>query len=152
MRTAPATSYTVAALAQWLCHALLQAQVSLSFETVMSHESKVELLSDASKAGFRVYVYWVSTEHPDINVSRVEQRVRHGGHDVPEDRIVERYVRSTRLLPRAVEAAHRAYLFDNSGTSARLIAEFENGELVHVADDRPGWYDFAALPTCVGER
>jgi predicted ABC-type ATPase len=92
----------------------LSAKISFSFETVMSHPSKVELLRQAGEAGYDVTVYFVCTSDPEINIRRVENRVSSGGHDVPHDRIVATYWRSLELLPQAVQSARRTVLFDNS--------------------------------------
>jgi predicted ABC-type ATPase len=60
----------------------------------MSHPSKVALLARAQMAGYRTYLYFIATDDPAINISRVRNRVKLGGHAVPEDRIVQRYHRS----------------------------------------------------------
>jgi predicted ABC-type ATPase len=85
--------------------ACLEAGRSFSFETVMSHPSKIEVLREAKARGFRTALYFVATESPSLNVARVAQRVLLGGHDVPEDRIRQRYVRTLDLLPQALEQA-----------------------------------------------
>ena len=94
--------------------ACLLGRESFSFETVMSHPSKVDVLRDARGRGFRTLLYFVATESAALNVARVKQRVALGGHDVPEDRIRARYARTLTLLPAAIEAADDAALFDNS--------------------------------------
>ncbi|MEE4342266.1 hypothetical protein V2J66_11620 [Pseudomonas alliivorans] len=48
----------------------------------MSHPSKVEIMREARHRGYRTYLYFVSTENPEINVGRVAIRVREGGHPV----------------------------------------------------------------------
>lgn len=88
--------------------------VSFSFETVMSHPSKVELLHKARSLGYFVVMYFVGTESPALNIARVRQRVALGGHDVPEDRINKRWYRTMDLLQFAVEQCDRVVLFDNS--------------------------------------
>jgi predicted ABC-type ATPase len=93
----------------------LDTRTSFTFETVMSHVSKVEFLQDCKDAGFETVLYFVGTRDPRLNVARVAQRVALGGHDVPLERIVSRYARSLGLLPRALEIADTAYVFDNSG-------------------------------------
>lgn len=92
----------------------LTSKVSFSFETVMSHPSKIELMMQAHRAGYDVAVYFVCTSDPEINIRRVENRVSSGGHDVPHDRIIARYWRSLALLPQAALTARRTVLFDNS--------------------------------------
>ena len=72
----------------------LRQRVDFSFETVMSHESKVDFMQRASAAGYTAALYFVATGDPLLNVERVRNRVTLGGHDVPEDRIVARYHRT----------------------------------------------------------
>jgi predicted ABC-type ATPase len=83
----------------------------------MSHHSKVDLLAQAQAAGYRTYLYFVATDDPVINISRVKSRVKLGGHNVPEDKIAERYHRSLELLMDAIRHTNRAYVFDNSGNT-----------------------------------
>jgi len=42
----------------------------------MSSPDKVNFLHRAKDAGFRVYLYYVATENPEINISRVAHRVK----------------------------------------------------------------------------
>ena len=61
---------------------LLKVRQTFTFETVMSHPGKVALLQQAQQAGYRTYLYYVATDDPEINVSRVANRVALKGHDV----------------------------------------------------------------------
>ncbi len=102
----------------------------------------------AKSAGFDVAFYFVSTTNAAINVDRVGNRVRLGGHDVPESKIVERYHRTMSMLPDAIRAADRAFIFDNSAlqisaaTGLRLVAVIRKGEegfLVRTISPVPDW-------------
>jgi predicted ABC-type ATPase len=79
-----------------------------------------------------------------INEERVAARVLKGGHNVPADKIVSRYERSLSHLAKAISRSNRAYLFDNSEKSHRLVAEFEEGKLISVSDKPPGWLNAIA--------
>ena len=48
------------------------------------------------------YLYYIATSDPYINISRVKNRVILKGHDVPEDKITNRYYRSLGFLKEAV--------------------------------------------------
>lgn len=136
-------SYAAAMIAAFLRSRLVDAGRSFSFETVMSHPGKITLLRNAKVQGFRTCLYFVATDDVELNVRRVGVRVQVGGHPVPEEKIRERYRRSLALLPDAVRAADRAYLFDNSTESHILLAEAAGGKLatVHVADGAmPSWF------------
>lgn len=134
-------SYWASVIADMTRHKLLESRTSLTFETVMSSADKVEFMRLAQAIGFRTYLYFVATEDPFINVARVRHRVKMGGHDVPEDKIVSRYDRSLSLLADAIKAAHRAFIFDNSGRESVLLAEITNGVGVRPQVDRlPVWF------------
>ncbi|MFI5451362.1 hypothetical protein ACHMWN_04320 [Pedobacter sp. UC225_61] len=102
-------------IARFLREGLLAAKKRFSFETVFSHESNIEFMEKAKAEGYKVYLYFVSTESPEINKFRVKLRVKQGGHDVPEDKIKSRYYRSLELLYDAAEVSYQSYFFDNSG-------------------------------------
>lgn len=133
-------SYLAAWLAELLRFYLLKSKQSLLFETVMSHHSKVDFLSEARAQGFRTYLYYVATADPLINLERVASRVAKGGHPVPPEKIIERYYRSLELLLPAIKQTDRAYLFDNSGDEPHLLAEITNGrEVSYQVAEVPQW-------------
>lgn len=95
--------------------AAIASKTSFSYETVLSHASHVDAMEDARRQGMRVWLFYVTTERAEINLDRVGIRVKDGGHDVPKNKIVERYLKSMALeLPRAIAASHHGMLFDNS--------------------------------------
>jgi len=136
-------SYLSSVVSDFIRQKLLQARISFTFETVMSHPGKVELLRQARKLGFRAYLYYIATEDPAINVSRVRARVITGGHPVPEDKIEARYYRSLELLSHAIRLTNRAYIFDNSedGREHSFVAEITDGTTVKFKTEIiPAWF------------
>lgn len=134
-------AYFASVAADFLRRKLLQTERSFSFETVMSSPDKVDFLRKAQRRDFRTYLYFVATEDPSINVSRVKRRVRQGGHDVPEDKIISRYYRSLELLSSALAHCDRAFVFDNSGRELVWLAEITGGKKLQLKTDRlPIWF------------
>lgn len=138
-------SYLAARIIDFIRFEFLKLKISFTFETVMSHISKVEFLKQAQANGFRTYLYYVATVDPDINIARVKYRVETGGHKVPERKIRERYTRSLNLLMPAIEYANRSYIFDNSsnGQPASFIAEIEDAEKLKINPEIkqfPKWF------------
>jgi len=101
-------------VADFLRKKLLAAGKKFSFETVFSHPGKLDIMRQAAEAGYKVYLYFVGTQNPDINVFRVQTRKMKGGHDVPEDKIRSRYYRSLDQLYDACQLAYQAFFYDNS--------------------------------------
>ena len=134
-------SYFSAFVASYIQSFLINAGASFSFETVMSHPSKLDVMLNAKEKGYRVYLYYVSTLSPEINIGRVAARVAEGGHNVEEDKIRSRYYRSLGLLRDAISIADRAYVFDNSGKSNRWIAEYNGSDGRLTVYSNTDWFN-----------
>ena len=142
--TESVNSYTVALLVNFLQDECINRGISFSQETVFSHPSKVAALAKAKAEGFRTYLYYVATDSVAINADRVVERYALGGHDVPQDKILARYVRSLANLPDAMPHLSRAFFFDNSGAEMRYLASYAEGSgwdfLVPEAE-LPKWFN-----------
>lgn len=118
---------------------------SLIFETVLSVEDKLDYILRAKEAGFFIRFFFVCTEHPTINASRIARRVMEGGHDVPITKIISRYNKSIANCCIVSEFVDRTYIYDNSieDMDAKLLFRLNNGKLVKkYVDNIPRW----ALP------
>jgi len=141
-------SYYASICADFIRHQLLKSKISFTFETVMSSRDKVDFLKKAQEAGYRTYLYFIATQDPIVNISRVNNRVKLGGHSVPEDKIVSRYYRSLELLSEAVKYSTRAYIFDNSSQEKSWIAQINNArEFEFKSETIPQWVDKYLLKT-----
>lgn len=107
-------TYICAAIADFLRQKMLKADSSFSCETVFSHPSKLQFLREAKEKGFKIYLYFVSTKNPEINIGRVENRIQRGGHSVPEEKVKSRYAKTMNNLFAAILLSDKAFLFDNS--------------------------------------
>lgn len=134
-------AYFASVAADFIRQKLILARRALSFETVMSSPDKIKLLAKAGSFGYRTYLYFVATESPNINISRVAYRVKTGGHNVPQDKITSRYFRSLDLLAEAIEHTNRAYIFDNSGAELAWLAEITDARDLDVKTNSiPSWF------------
>lgn len=135
-------SYEAALIAAFIREQLLKGMNTFSFETVMSHSSKIEVLKEAKSHNFKTYLYFISTKSVSINIQRVENRVVKGGHPVPKNKIESRYYQSLALLPKAIPYTDRTYIFDNSRNHYRLILEiFQGKEIIVHQNSIPRWIE-----------
>lgn len=139
-------SYEGAFIASFIRHLLIAQNKSFSFETVMSHTSKIDEIRQVVSLGYNAYLYFVCIDSPEVNVSRVNNRVEKGGHEVTEDKIIDRYYRTLENLHLALPHCYRAYLFDNSGKEQLLIAEVYKGSMELKTDKLPNWFIKFVLP------
>lgn len=134
-------SYKAAEIAAQRRAVLLDARKSFATETVFSHPSKLDLITDAQTRGYIVIVMHVGVDDPELSVARVRARTEEGGHDVPEQKIRDRYLRGQPLIRQAVLRADRGMVFDNSrlNTPPRLMLLFAAGRLAHAEPFQPDW-------------
>ena len=135
-------SYLAADIAEFIRQQLLTSQISFSYETVMSHPSKIDFLKYARSQGFKVYLYFIATEDPEINISRVNVRVAQNGHPVKPETVTDRYYKSLDQLREAIRNSDDAYFWDNSGSASSLIADIKEGSKVTIVDVEkvPNWF------------
>lgn len=122
---------------------LLAQRKSFSFESVMSHPSRINELQRLKQANYTVLLTFITTNNPQKNVARVAQRVRDQtttGHDVPTQKIIDRYERTIQLLPKAVDIADASYIYDNSydGRVPTLQTVIDGGN-IRLADPLEPW-------------
>jgi predicted ABC-type ATPase len=120
---------------------LLAGGRGIAFETVFSAPDKIAFLARAREAGYFVRFFFVGTADPRINAARVANRVIHGGHTVPIEKIVGRYTRSMANLGAAIRLASRVYVYDNSveDREAALCVRVQDGLLRKVYGALPAW-------------
>lgn len=122
--------------------ALLNAKIGFVSETVFSHESKLSLISHAQSLDYQVVLYVVSVDDPQRLLARVSQRVQEGGHNVPADRILERYPRTMANLKKAVRLADLAFIYDAAEVEQGahlLVALCEKEQTTLLANKLPLW-------------
>jgi predicted ABC-type ATPase len=134
-------SYLAADLAEFIRQKLLITNISFTYETVMSHPGKIDFFRKAQECGYKVYLYFIATQDPEINVARVITRVAQNGHPVAPDIINKRYFASLQNLHKAVKQTNRAFIFDNSERKVMFIAEIKDGSdvLLNDAISIPAW-------------
>jgi predicted ABC-type ATPase len=129
---------------------LLAADQGIAFETVFSRDDKVDFVRRAKAKGYFVRFFFIGTSDPRINAGRIAGRVMEGGHTVPIEKIVSRFVRSMANLSAAIRIADRVYVYDNSvdNAEALLCARTEGGQLRKLYGELPEWISDAvvALP------
>jgi len=137
-------AYTAAALAGALRAELVKQRESFVFETVFSDPAgeKVRFLKSAAVSGYTVVLCFVGIPSADVSGQRVAMRVTQGGHDVPRDKLKDRFPRTLANLKRAIRELPLVLVFDNGdlGRPFRRLAEFEKGRRVFLAAGLPRWF------------
>lgn len=134
-------SYEAALITSFIREHLMKNDISFSFETVMSHTSKLDEIIEAGKLGYKVYLYFICLDQAKLNVSRVDNRVQKGGHYVDPGKIIYRYINTLQNLYPALKMADRAFLFDNSDEMLLIAEKDDNALTVNIDPESfPNWF------------
>ena len=136
-------AYKAAALADSFRRKLLERQESFVFETVFSDPAgeKLAFLNELAAAGYTVVLCFIGASAAEISEERVAMRVTQGGHDVPSDKLIERYPRILNNLKSALRTLPLVWVFDNSDLEKpyQLVARVTGGKPVALRDPLPEW-------------
>lgn len=95
---------------------------SFSFETTLSGLAYLRHIRDWRAADYHVSLFFLSLPSAEAAVARVAERVKQGGHNIPEDVIRRRFAAGLLNLNQHYRAAVDACaLYDNSGDEPTLI-------------------------------
>jgi len=134
-------AYQAAQIATKRRASLMAGRKSFATETVFSHPSKLELITQAKALGYRIMTFHICVAYPDLSVARVSERVIEGGHPVPEEKIRNGYDRSGPLIRQAILSSDIGHIFDNSQLNqppVRMLS-FTNGNLSFALPKLPDW-------------
>lgn len=83
---------------------LVARKRSFAIETTLSSSFYVARIRDWQQEGYHVILHFIEIESADLAVKRVSERVKHGGHDIPEPDIRRRYHRGISLFQSTYKA------------------------------------------------
>lgn len=115
----------------------IRDRLDFAFETTLGGTTMTRLLEEAAECGIDVFVWYVGLATAELHMERVAERVRRGGHPIPEEDIRRRWDRSrldlVRLLPRLRELK----VYDNTAEADPAAGKPPAPRLVlHVRDGR----------------
>jgi len=136
-------AYAAAAEVARLRDRLIEERRSFITESVFSDPvgDKLSFLKEVERSGYTVALFFIGIENPEVSDQRVAMRVLKGGHDVPADKIIERYPRVMNNLKHALKELSNVRVYDNSDlkTPYRLVAVRENGLGIELHEPTPEW-------------
>lgn len=89
-------------------------RLNFTFETTLGGNTIPALLRAAADSGLALRFWFVALGSAELHIARVKARVKHGGHDIPEVKIRQRYDKSRANLIQLLPHLSELRLFDNS--------------------------------------
>ena len=115
---------------------LSRQHLSFAFETTLASRSTAVWLDELNASGYAAHLVFLWLPSADFALQRVRDRVRSGGHNVPEETVRRRYAKGIRnfgdLYQNRVETWR---VYDASGVVPRMAAARLNKHEVKVYDE-----------------
>lgn len=115
---------------------MLGLKEDFAIETTLATKSYTNFIRRAQREGYFVTLLYFWLNSPEMAIKRVEQRVRFGGHHVPDDVVIRRYYAGMRnLFSLYVPISDYWLLVDNTVDPYQMIAEGERNNVTEVYDE-----------------
>jgi predicted ABC-type ATPase len=118
---------------------LAAQRASFAFESTLAGRTYVQRLNRLISQGYEIHLVFLWLPSADLAVARVLERVRRGGHSVPEQEVRRRYragLVNFFSLYRPLATSWR--LYDNTESMPRLVAS-GSGSVSRTVEDPATW-------------
>jgi predicted ABC-type ATPase len=115
--------------------------ISFAIETTLRSDITFHQMDGARVQGFEVYMLFVALSDFSLNLKRVTDRARAGGHSAPAEQLLRIHQASLANLPRAVREVDDLSIYDNTapGGPAQLVLSARNSVITFRLSPCPEW-------------
>jgi predicted ABC-type ATPase len=134
-------SYEAAKIAETIRLQLLKEGRTFCFETVFSHQSKIDFVARAKAMGYEIILVYIHLSSVSLNQARVAQRVSEGGHFVPDEKVASRIPRVIKNIRQTLPLCDEVYMLDNSRTDNpfQQLVVIHKGKITFKQSSLPEW-------------
>jgi predicted ABC-type ATPase len=118
---------------------LLKAGDDFMIESNLAKSSDYDWIEKMIHRGYEIILFFLCTDDVNININRVQRRIKEGGHDITPEIIIHRYKMSLVYLKGKLHLFKEVYFIDNSTDEAIAAAYIKEGKLTELAAEFPRW-------------
>lgn len=112
--------------------------VPFTQETTLSGRKTEATAQKVKELGYHVRLFYIGLDTASESLARIANRVRRGGHDIPENDVERRFEGRWEAVAKVLPYCDEAEFYDNDNGFVK-VAEYRNGELRTVGEHRPQW-------------
>lgn len=118
----------------------IDRNVSFSQETTLSEYIAEAAAKEAKKLGYYVRMFYIGLDTVDESLQRIENRVKRGGHNIPQDDVTRRFNERWDAVAKVLPYCDEAEFYDNDNGFVK-VAEYRNGEFRRIGSNTCTWAD-----------
>ena len=116
----------------------IDRRVSFTQETTLSGHKTEATAKQVRELGYQVRLFYVALDSVEESLTRIENRVRRGGHNIPTNDVTRRFAGRWDAVAKVLPYCDEAEFYDNDNGLIK-VAEYKNGELRTVGEVKPKW-------------
>ncbi|MBQ7784428.1 MAG: hypothetical protein IJ368_10705 [Oscillospiraceae bacterium] len=116
----------------------LNKGVDFTQETTLSGKKPLKTVIAAREKNYYIRLYYVGISTADESILRINNRVRKGGHDIPQRDVRRRYEKRFEDLAKILPYCNEVHFYDNENGFAD-VGEYRNGNVIASGDYQPHW-------------
>lgn len=107
-------------------------------ETTLSGKKTLNTINEAKKNDYSIRLYYIAVSSAEESMDRIANRVRKGGHNIPDEDVIRRYGKRFDDLLKILPYCNEVHFYDNEN-GFRRVGEYSCGEINAVCDTPPAW-------------
>ena len=116
----------------------LKKNICFTQETTLSGRKTEATAAKAKEQGYYIRLFYVGLDTPEDCLERIANRVKRGGHNIPENDVERRFAGRWPAVSKVLPYCDEVRFFDNDNGFVE-VAEYKNGDLILKGDHRPAW-------------
>lgn len=118
----------------------LKKEICFTQETTLSGHRILNTVKKAIEKGYYIRLYYVGLNTVEESLARIENRVKKGGHNIPDSDVKRRFGKRFEDLAIVLQYCDEATFYDNENGFV-AVAEYKNGEVLQIGNLKPEWLE-----------
>ena len=116
----------------------LEKEICFTQETTLSGRKTLDTVKRAIAKDYYIRLYYVGLNTVEESILRIENRVKKGGHNIPDSDVIRRFEKRFEDLTMILPYCDEATFYDNENGFV-AVAEYKNGEIMQIGSSKPQW-------------
>lgn len=116
----------------------LEKGVDLTQETTLSGKKTLKTIIKAKENDYYIRLFYVAVSSAEESLTRIGNRVKKGGHDIPSEDVKRRFSKRYDDLLAILPYCSEVHFYDNEN-GFEDVGEYRNGTLSVTAEAPPKW-------------
>lgn len=116
----------------------LEKGVNFTQETTLSGKKTLRTIIRAKEKNYFIRLYYVGVNTAEESVLRIRNRVRKGGHSIPDGDVLRRFEKRFEDLAKVLPYCDEVHFYDNENGFAE-VGEYRGGNIILIGEYAPDW-------------